>query len=99
MTSVDTTWSISLGSADGPQRDRATESSIRTSASSGHALIALTPLVVIWTGMGFIAEVTITFLLAVWTIIINTTEGPGTPRARWLTTQPWAKATEALGIN
>jgi hypothetical protein len=55
--------------------------------------------VVIWTGMGFIAEVTITFLLAVWTIIINTTEGPGTPRARWLTTQPWAKATEALGIN
>jgi ABC-type nitrate/sulfonate/bicarbonate transport system permease component len=38
-------------------------------------LIALTPLVVIWTGIGFIAEVTITFLLAVWTIIINTTEG------------------------
>jgi len=55
--------------------------------------------VVIWTGMGFIAEVTITFLLAVWTIIINTTEGPGTPRARWLSTQPWDKATEALGIN
>jgi ABC-type nitrate/sulfonate/bicarbonate transport system permease component len=38
-------------------------------------LIALTPLVVIWTGIGFQAEVTITFLLAVWTIIINTAEG------------------------
>src|SRR5262249_21497092 len=38
-------------------------------------LIALTPLVVIWTGIGFIAEVTITCLLAVWTIIINTCEG------------------------
>ncbi len=38
-------------------------------------LIALTPLVVIWTGIGFVAEVTITCLLAVWTIIINTCEG------------------------
>jgi NitT/TauT family transport system permease protein len=38
-------------------------------------LIALTPLVVIWTGIGFTAEVTITCLLAIWTIIINTTEG------------------------
>jgi ABC-type nitrate/sulfonate/bicarbonate transport system permease component len=38
-------------------------------------LIALTPLVVIWTGIGFIAEVTITCLLAIWTIIINTCEG------------------------
>jgi ABC-type nitrate/sulfonate/bicarbonate transport system permease component len=38
-------------------------------------LIALTPLVVIWTGIGFTAEVTITFLLAVWSVIINTAEG------------------------
>lgn len=38
-------------------------------------LIALTPLVVIWTGIGFSAEVLITFLLAVWSIIINTSEG------------------------
>ncbi|WIX77571.1 ABC transporter permease [Amycolatopsis carbonis] len=38
-------------------------------------LIALTPLVVIWTGIGFTSEVTITFLLAVWSIIINTAEG------------------------
>jgi ABC-type nitrate/sulfonate/bicarbonate transport system permease component len=38
-------------------------------------LIALTPLVVIWTGIGFQAEVTITFLLAVWSVIINTAEG------------------------
>lgn len=38
-------------------------------------LIALTPLVVIWVGIGFQAEVAITFLLAVWSIIINTQEG------------------------
>jgi len=38
-------------------------------------LIALTPLVVIWTGIGYPAEVTVTFLLAVWTIIVNTAEG------------------------
>lgn len=38
-------------------------------------LIALTPLVVIWTGIGFTAEVLITVLLAVWSIIINTAEG------------------------
>ncbi|MFI5610838.1 ABC transporter permease [Amycolatopsis sp. NPDC051903] len=38
-------------------------------------LIALTPLVVIWTGIGFVSEITITFLLAVWSIIINTAEG------------------------
>ena len=38
-------------------------------------LIALTPLVVIWTGIGFEAEVTITFLLSVWSVIINTAEG------------------------
>jgi NitT/TauT family transport system permease protein len=38
-------------------------------------LIALTPLVVIWFGIGFPAEVAITFLLAVWSIIINTAEG------------------------
>jgi NitT/TauT family transport system permease protein len=38
-------------------------------------LIALTPLVVIWTGIGFQSEVVITFLLAVWSVIINTEEG------------------------
>ncbi|MCU1489488.1 MAG: transporter permease [Acidimicrobiaceae bacterium] len=38
-------------------------------------LIALTPLVVIWFGLGFMSEIAITFLLAVWTIIINTCEG------------------------
>lgn len=38
-------------------------------------LIALTPLVVIWFGIDFQAEVSITFLLAVWSIIINTEEG------------------------
>ncbi len=38
-------------------------------------LIALTPLVVIWTGIGFKSEVLITVLLAVWSIIINTSEG------------------------
>lgn len=44
-------------------------------------LIALTPLVVIWTGIGFQAEVLITFLLAVWSVIINTSEGVrNTPR-------------------
>lgn len=45
-------------------------------------LIALTPLVVIWTGIGFTSEVVITLLLAVWSVIINTSEGirntPGT---------------------
>lgn len=40
-------------------------------------LIALTPLVVIWFGIGFQAEVAITFLLAVWSVIINTAEGVG----------------------
>jgi NitT/TauT family transport system permease protein len=44
-------------------------------------LIALTPLVVIWTGIGFNAEVLITVLLAVWSVIINTAEGVrNTPR-------------------
>jgi NitT/TauT family transport system permease protein len=44
-------------------------------------LIALTPLVVIWTGIGFNAEVVITVLLGVWSVIINTTEGVrNTPR-------------------
>lgn len=44
-------------------------------------LIALTPLVVIWTGIGFTAEVLITVLLAVWSVIINTSEGVrNTPR-------------------
>lgn len=38
-------------------------------------LIALTPLVVIWFGIGFQSEIAITFLLAVWSIIINTQEG------------------------
>ncbi|MGH3222112.1 MAG: ABC transporter permease [Streptosporangiaceae bacterium] len=38
-------------------------------------LIALTPLVVIWFGIGYQSEVAITFLLAVWSVIINTSEG------------------------
>jgi ABC-type nitrate/sulfonate/bicarbonate transport system permease component len=38
-------------------------------------LVALIPLVVIWTGIGFQAEVVITFLLSVWSVIINTAEG------------------------
>ena len=38
-------------------------------------LIALTPLIVIWFGLGLSAEIAITFLLSVWTIIINTCEG------------------------
>ena len=38
-------------------------------------LIGLVPLVVIWFGIGFQSEVAVTFLLAVWSIIINTSEG------------------------
>ncbi|MGH3732630.1 MAG: ABC transporter permease [Acidimicrobiales bacterium] len=38
-------------------------------------IIALTPLLVIWFGLGIKAEVAIVFLLSVWTIIINTCEG------------------------
>ena len=38
-------------------------------------LIALTPLVVIWFGIGFESEVAVTVLLAVWSVIINTSEG------------------------
>ncbi|MGN6244051.1 MAG: ABC transporter permease [Motilibacteraceae bacterium] len=38
-------------------------------------LIALVPLVVIWFGVGFEARVAVTFLLAVWSIIINTATG------------------------
>lgn len=38
-------------------------------------LVALVPLMVIWFGIGFKAEVAVTFMLAVWSIIINTTEG------------------------
>jgi ABC-type nitrate/sulfonate/bicarbonate transport system permease component len=38
-------------------------------------LIALVPLVVIWFGVGFEARVTVTFLLAVWSIIISTMTG------------------------
>ncbi|MCU1615207.1 MAG: hypothetical protein JWO98_2747 [Frankiales bacterium] len=38
-------------------------------------LIALVPLVVIWFGVGFPARVTITFMLAVWSIVINTSTG------------------------
>jgi ABC-type nitrate/sulfonate/bicarbonate transport system permease component len=38
-------------------------------------LIALVPLVVIWFGVGFEARVTVTFMLAVWSIIINTATG------------------------
>lgn len=38
-------------------------------------LIALVPLVVIWFGVGLECRVAITFILAVWSIIINTTTG------------------------
>lgn len=38
-------------------------------------LIALVPLVVIWFGVGFEARVIVTFLLAVWSVIINTATG------------------------
>jgi ABC-type nitrate/sulfonate/bicarbonate transport system permease component len=38
-------------------------------------LIALVPLVVIWFGVGLEARVAVTFMLAVWSIIINTTTG------------------------
>lgn len=38
-------------------------------------LIALVPLVVIWFGIGFEARVAVTFMLAVWSIIINTATG------------------------
>jgi NitT/TauT family transport system permease protein len=38
-------------------------------------LIALVPLIVIWFGVGFEARVSVTFMLAVWSIIINTATG------------------------
>jgi ABC-type nitrate/sulfonate/bicarbonate transport system permease component len=38
-------------------------------------LIALVPLVVIWFGVGFEARVAVTFMLALWSIIINTATG------------------------
>ena len=38
-------------------------------------LIALVPLIVIWFGVGFEARVAVTFMLAVWSIIINTATG------------------------
>ena len=38
-------------------------------------LIALVPLIVIWFGVGMEARVAVVFLLAVWSIIINTTTG------------------------
>lgn len=38
-------------------------------------LIALVPLVVIWFGVGTLSVVAVTFLLAVWSIIINTATG------------------------
>lgn len=38
-------------------------------------LVALVPLMVIWFGIGFSAEVAVTFMLGIWSIIINTTEG------------------------
>jgi len=38
-------------------------------------LIALVPLVVIWFGVGFEARVAVTFMLAVWSILINTSTG------------------------
>lgn len=38
-------------------------------------LIGLVPLVVIWFGINYTAEIAVTFLLAVWTIIVNTQAG------------------------
>ena len=38
-------------------------------------LIALVPLIVIWFGVGMEARVAVTFLLAIWSIVINTTTG------------------------
>jgi ABC-type nitrate/sulfonate/bicarbonate transport system permease component len=38
-------------------------------------LVALVPLVVIWFGVGLEARVTVTFMLAIWSIIINTATG------------------------
>jgi ABC-type nitrate/sulfonate/bicarbonate transport system permease component len=38
-------------------------------------LIALVPLVVIWFGVGFEARVAVTFMLAIWSIVINTATG------------------------
>jgi NitT/TauT family transport system permease protein len=44
-------------------------------------LIALVPLVVIWFGVGFKARIFVVFLLAVWSIVINTATGvKETPR-------------------
>jgi ABC-type nitrate/sulfonate/bicarbonate transport system permease component len=45
-------------------------------------LIALVPLVVIWFGVGFKARIFVVFLLAVWSIVINTSTGvKETPRS------------------
>lgn len=38
-------------------------------------LVAMVPLVVIWVGIGLPAEITVTFIIGVWSIIINTAEG------------------------
>jgi NitT/TauT family transport system permease protein len=38
-------------------------------------LVALVPLIVIWFGVNFEARVTVTFILAVWSVIINTATG------------------------
>jgi ABC-type nitrate/sulfonate/bicarbonate transport system permease component len=45
-------------------------------------LIALVPLVVIWFGVGFKARIFVVFLLAVWSVVINTATGvKETPRS------------------
>lgn len=44
-------------------------------------LVALVPLIVVWFGIGYEARVAVVFVLAVWSIIINTSTGvKGTPR-------------------
>ena len=44
-------------------------------------LVALVPLIVIWLGIGFTARVSVVFVLAVWSVIINTSTGvKTTPR-------------------
>jgi ABC-type nitrate/sulfonate/bicarbonate transport system permease component len=47
-------------------------------------LIALVPLVVIWFGIGLESRVVVTFMLAVWSIIINTSTGVKTTPASLL---------------
>lgn len=66
---------IALGVVMGRSRSADRVISPYVSFFQATPLIGLVPLVVIWFGIGFEAEVVVTFLLAVWSIIINTSEG------------------------